>query len=120
MTTRLDLRNLCRRRLGDLVAPYYWSDLQLNQWINDAVADYGLHFPRTLSLEIETGAGEHTYDLPADFQAARRVEYPAGENPPAVLQRLSHREVDFWELPGRYDILSRGDGTHLDELWISS
>ena len=47
MTSRLDLRNLCRRRLGDLTAPTHWSDLQINQWINDAVADYSLYFPRS-------------------------------------------------------------------------
>ncbi len=119
MTTRLDLRNLCRRRLGDLALPYHWSDLQLNQWLNDAIADYGLYFPRALSLEIDAEAGVRAYDLPSDFQAALRVEYPAGEEPPNLLQRLPLNEQDFWELAERYDIVGRNDGTTASELWLS-
>ena len=119
MTTRLDLRNLCRRRLGDLALPYRWSDLQLNQWLNDAIADYGLYFPRALSLEIDAEAGVRAYDLPSDFQAALRVEYPAGEEPPNLLQRLPLNDQDFWELAERYDIVSRNDGTTASELWLS-
>jgi hypothetical protein len=119
MTTRLDLRNLIRRRLGDLALPYHWSDLQLNQWLNDAIADYGLYFPRTLSLEIDAEAGVRAYELPADYQSAIRIEYPVGEETPCLLQRLSMNEQDFWELAGRYDILPRGDASTASELWLS-
>jgi hypothetical protein len=119
MTTRFDLRNLVRRRLGDLALPYHWSDLQINQWLNDAIADYGLYFPRTLSLEIDTEAGGRAYELPGDFQTAIRIEYPGGEETPCLLQRLSFNEEDFWELAGRYDILQRGDAVAPSELWLS-
>jgi hypothetical protein len=119
MTTRLDLRNLVRRRLGDLALPYHWSDLQLNQWLNDAIADYGLYFPRTLCQEIAAKAGVRAYELPGDFQSAIRIEYPDGEEPPCLLQRLSMEEQDFWELAGRYDILARGDAAIPGELWLS-
>ncbi len=104
---------------ADLALPYHWSDLQLNQWLNDAIADYGLYFPRTLSLEIDAEAGVRAYDLPSDFQAALRVEYPAGEEPPNLLQRLPLNEQDFWELAERYDIVGRNDGTTASELWLS-
>jgi hypothetical protein len=127
MTTRLDLRNLCRRRLGDLTAPYHWSDLQVNQWINDAIADYSIHFPRQLSEEISTTAQVQQYDLPEGFIAVLSVEYPAlsganvpaDELPPTYLQHLSYTELDFWELSGRYDVVHRDDGSDASELWLS-
>ena len=108
MTTRLDLRNLCRRRLGDLTAPYRWSDLQLNQWINDALAEASLAFPRRLQVQINTSAGVHAYDLPAGFQAVLAVFYPAGSAAPQALEHLASTEYDFYELPGRYDVLQAG------------
>jgi hypothetical protein len=119
MTTRLDLRNLCRRRLGDLAAPYHWSDLQINQWINDAIADYSLYFPRLAQASLETTPGEHVVPLPADFLDPVSVSFPAGQDPPQLLQRLSCQEPSFWELPRRYDVVSRGDGSASDELWLS-
>jgi hypothetical protein len=119
MTTRLDLRNLARRRLGDLALPYHWSELQINQWLNDAIADYGLYFPRSITLELDAEAGVRAYELPGDFQTAIRSEYPGGASPPSLLQRLSMSEQDFWELAGRYDVLPRGDASTLSELWLS-
>ena len=49
MTTyyRIHLRTLVRRRLGDLTTPYKWSNEQINQYINDAIADYSQHFHLT-------------------------------------------------------------------------
>jgi len=58
--TRQDLRDLCRRRLGDETVPYKWSDLQVNQWINDAIADYSVHFPRTSPLRSIAPLGRIT------------------------------------------------------------
>jgi len=115
----MDLRNLCRRRLGDLTAPYQWSDLQLNQWINDAIADYGQHFPRQVSAAITTVADQHPYELPAGFQSAVSVEYPQGEDPPIYMQRLAYTDFEFWQLGGRYDIVRRRDGSAVDDVWIS-
>src|SRR5512135_379203 len=84
--TRGQLRDLCRRRLGDLAVPYKWSDLQINQWINDSIADYSIHFPRRATLKFDCTTGVHAYDLPPDCQAVLRVEYPHGEDPPEYLQ----------------------------------
>jgi hypothetical protein len=119
MTTRLDLRNLCRRRLGDLAAPYHWSDLQINQWINDAIADYSLYFPRLVQAVLEPTAGVRAVPLPANFRSAVLVEFPSGQEPPQYLRRRSCQESDFWELPLYYDILRRDDGSAADELWLS-
>jgi hypothetical protein len=119
MTTRLDLRNLCRRRLGDLTAPYHWSDLQINQWINDAIADYSLYFPRLVACELVPTPGEHSVPLPAGFRGAWRVEFPAGHQPPSLLNRASGQSPAFWENPQCYDVIRREDGSAADEFWLS-
>ncbi|MCZ7568972.1 MAG: hypothetical protein M5U01_10350 [Ardenticatenaceae bacterium] len=89
MTTRAALNALCRRRLSDTAAPLTWSELQLNQWIVDAVAEYSLHFPRTLTATIAAVVDQHEYSLSAysGLQTVLKVEYPAGEDPPAYLER---------------------------------
>ncbi len=97
MTTRADLNALCRRRLGDLAAPYTWGDLQLNQWINDAIADYSNYFPRELSIDVPAVAGQREYDLSTYHpRGVLSVEYPAGEDPPSYLRRRSRLGSGFW------------------------
>jgi hypothetical protein len=126
MTTRLDLRNLCRRRLGDLTAPYKWSDLQVNQWINDAIAEVSLHFPRLVTLEIETETGQQVYALPAGFRGVIHVEYPAGNDPQTYLQPRDPRSPR-WAGSACYAVLRRRDATpdeegepaNADELLLS-
>ena len=119
MTTRQDLRNLIRRRLGDTSTPFQWSDLQVNQWINDSIAEHSVHFPRKLNTTINCSDDVRTYDLPANFRAAISVEYPTGEDPPAYLDRRPHTHPSFYQQDGFYDILRRDDQTNLPELWIS-
>lgn len=94
MTTRAELNALCRRRLSDDAAPLTWSELQLNQWIVDAVADYSIHFPRTLTATIAAVDDQHEYSLSAytGLQTVLKVEYPTDEDPPEYLER--HDEVD--------------------------
>lgn len=46
MTTRKELNDICRLRLGDLTEPFEFSDQQINRWINDAIAEYSISFPR--------------------------------------------------------------------------
>jgi hypothetical protein len=119
MPTQSDLRNLCRRRLGDTSSPYTFSDLQINQWINDAIADYSVHFPRTLDKTIDCSDGVHSYDLPTNFIAVTRVEYPTGEEPPDYLVRRAHTQANYWQQTGHYDIIHRHDQSDASELWIS-
>lgn len=56
--------------------------------ILEAVSRYSQDRPRVLAVEIP-GDGGYDYDLPADweegFSSARQVEYPAGEQQPAIL-----------------------------------
>lgn len=91
MTTRKELNDRCRLRLGDTNEPYVFSDQQINRWINDAIADYSLSFPRVMSVQIPASAGERCYplqDYPA-LQHVVRVEYPYGCEPPRCLLRRS-------------------------------
>ena len=118
-TDRQDLRNLCRRRLGDTASPYSWSDLQLNQWINDAIAEHSIHFPRKLNETINCATDDRKYDLPATFMAPITIEYPAGEDPPQYLTRRSFSSSGFWGSSSYYDIVNRDDKTDVNEIWIS-
>ena len=118
-TTRQDLRNLCRRRLGDTASPYSWSDLQLNQWINDAIAEHSIHFPRKINETINCVTNDREYDLPVGFMAPLSIEYPAGEDPPEYLSRRNFASSGFWDSSGYYDIVNRDDKTDVNEIWIS-
>lgn len=95
MTTRLDLNNLMRRRLSDTTAPVTWSNIQINQWINDAIADYAQYFSASeLSATINCVADQREYSLSSltGIRAITRVEYPAGEDPPNLL--VARRNTD--------------------------
>lgn len=119
MTTRADLRNLCRRRLGDNSTPYHFSDLQINQYINDAIADYSISFPRKLNTTLNCSTNDKTYDLPAGFRGPISVEYPSGEDPPKYLKRLDYTMFCSDDRPGYYDIIRRDQQSDVNELWIS-
>ena len=118
MTTRQDLRNLIRRRLGDTSTPFQWSDLQVNQWINDSIAEHSIHFPRKLNTTLNCVTDQKSYDLPANYKAAISVEYPADDDPPYYLVRRS----SLWgssDIVGFYDVIRRDDATDFPELRIS-
>lgn len=98
MATREEARNLIRRRLGDLNAPLSFSDLQINQWLNDAIADYSVHFPRQLAADLAATTGQHEYSLASlvNPQALLRVEYPTGDDPPTYLIRSDEATPRFY------------------------
>jgi len=116
--TREEIRTLVRRRLGDLAAPYKWSDSQINQWINDAIADYANFFPLKSSTTLATQAGVQNYNLPTDFLAAVRVEYPAGSH--TYLRRRDCTQPGFWGADGWYDLLHKGAADAPDEMILSA
>lgn len=120
MTTRQEIRNLVRRRLGDDAAPFQWSDLQINQWINDAIAEYSIHFPRRIETTLSCSVGMSIYDLPAGFRAAYSVEYPVGEDPPRYLDLRNHLSPGFNRADSFYNILRRLDESSPDELILSA
>ncbi len=94
MTTRKDINDLCRRRLGDQFSPNEFTDLQINQWINDAIADYSIYFPRQIAISISTQAGTCLYPLEniAGLRSVLSVSYPSLEGECTYLTRRSERD----------------------------
>ncbi len=116
MTTRAELHSLIRRRLGDLRAPVEFSDLQINQWIVDAIAEYSLAFPRLLEGSIPAVDGVHAYSLAAypEMHAILRVEYPYGCQPPVYLERRKENDSRGFYGANLYDLKALpSGGTHL-------
>ena len=108
MTTRAGLRSVIRERLADETQ---WPDATLNQWINDAIADYSVYFPsRETTASIDCVADQIEYSLSSytGIKAMIRVEYPGGEDP---YELLAYRgETDprgFYGCSGFYYV--RGD-----------
>ena len=96
MTTLAGLRGIVRERLADETQ---WPDDTLDQWIEDAIADYSVYFPRRLTAIIECVTDQVEYSLSAltDPQAVISVEYPDGEDPMSFLVWRPREGVkDFW------------------------
>lgn len=119
MTTRADLRNLMRRRLGDLTAPYTQSDLQINQWINDAIADYSIRFPQVKTGQLTATTGTHVYSLFTDLMTILRVEYPISQDPIEYLKRIQRDDSGADYGDGYYEIMESGSAT-APTIWISN
>ncbi len=118
MTTRADLRNLVRRRLGDLTAPYTQSDLQVNQWINDAIADYSVYFPQVKTASITAVTGTHEYSLPVDFVSIVRVEWPVGREPEEFLERVNRAESAGPYTSGVYEMME-SHSSAVSKIWFA-
>jgi hypothetical protein len=67
----------------------HWSDLQINQWINDALADISNYFPAQREYTLALAIGTRKYGLSSHLvnpRAILKVEYPVDEDPPAYLE----------------------------------
>ncbi len=111
MTSRQQVNELCRRRLGDRRAPYTFTDLQINQWIHDAIAELSQFFPQTLRARFTLQSGQNPLDLSSlvGFQTILRVRYPLGVQPPRFLRRRLRTQAGFFGNPLAYD-LDRDEG----------
>jgi hypothetical protein len=78
MTTRLELRARVRAELNDAGGTPLWSDALLNQWLDEAIREYGEYFPREADAELTGVAGQAEYALPSDADRVLRVEHPDG------------------------------------------
>jgi hypothetical protein len=111
MTKLYQLADRAQLALGD-AAEATWPQDTIEGWLQEAIRDYSQHFKRTCtaSLTITAGcAGDHRFPLPEDFCGMIQAEYPAGEDPPVYLQRLSRKSPRFWGSAGYYDVESAGD-----------
>ena len=118
--TLADIEQQCAGLLGD---PSYatFTQLQIDDWINQAVRDLSIHFPRISTYSITTALGDHTYDLDTYVKGIVSVEYPVNQNPPRFLARKSYTDPTFWLKAGYYDFLKPNTSTSTlpPQLYIS-
>lgn len=111
MTTRQEFRDGSLRSL--LASQTVFPDSLLNAWIDEAVRDYSLHFPRQISKTLEAlAAGQREFSYaslgsPEAVYAITRVEYPLGAVPRSFLQRLP-RDHPAFEGGRYYDLVNDG------------
>lgn len=118
MTTLTELADVIQIHLSDSAADT-WSQANIEQWIRDAIKEYSIHFPRVLSATINCQQDIRIYDLPADFYDTLSVEYPAGEDPPRFLRRLTRKHSLFWQSAGFYDLIKTLDDTNRAQMIVS-
>ncbi len=114
MTNREELRTMIRLRLGDMAETPILTDEQVNQWINDSIREYSIHFPRQTELRIpclalvrEYGLEGKTDESGVEAKGVRqvlRVEYPLGEDPPQILLRRSELDGRGFQEENVYDV----------------
>ena len=75
--TRAQWRALVRAELGDEGATKLWADGLLNEWLNEALRDYGRVVPREEATTLQTVASQAAYALPLGLVEVVRVEHPA-------------------------------------------
>ena len=67
-----------------------WSETELLQFLNDAVKDYSVYFPRVARVDVVTAVADRRYNLPSDYVGLVSVEYPADETLPSYLVRKDY------------------------------
>ena len=78
MSSRSGLRTTIRAELNDSGSVKLWTDGQLDQWLAEAIREYGWRLPKEASESIATVADQADYGLAADCLRVRRVEHPEG------------------------------------------
>lgn len=78
MANRAGVRALARAELNDGGAVLLWSDGLLNEWLLEAIRDYGRRLPREATQTISSVVGQADYSLATDCQRVARVEHPSG------------------------------------------
>lgn len=106
-----------RPALNDTAAAEY-TDAELLAFLNEAIKEYSQHFPRTAETDLTAVANTRTYNLPVDAINVTAVEYPAGDNPPEFISRMSRQRPSFARFE-YYDFLPSGDLTSYPVLLLS-
>jgi hypothetical protein len=78
VTVRSGLRATIRAELNDSGGTPLWSDALLNEWIAEAIRDYGRNLPRQSVEAFSSVAAQAEYALAARCAAVARVEHPSG------------------------------------------
>jgi hypothetical protein len=82
-----------------------FTGLQIDDWINQAIRDLSIHFPRLADYTVGTTLGKHIYNLETYIKGVASVEYPTGQVPPRYLLRKSYTDPKFWLIEGYYDFV---------------
>lgn len=99
-----------RKMLGDTAQTPVFSDAQATAWINQAIRELSIHFPRSLEHRLATVAGQQVYALEANHLAVLSAVYdPGNQNPPVYLKRKLHTLAGFYRTAGFYDFVKPGD-----------
>lgn len=114
MTTFSALIADCREHIHDISASVHSAD-QLKQWVNDAIREMSIHFPRRLTVDLDTTTAQRKYDLPGNVLAILSCEYPADQNPPIYVQTREHTHPQFWTQDGFYCLVKRMDAYLADD-----
>jgi hypothetical protein len=95
MTTRAEFRAILR---GVIENATTFPDATLNLWINDAIREYSVHFPRKASDQYTNASTlvDGAYALSDSAMGVLAVEYPEGETPKRYLTRLDRRDPAFY------------------------
>lgn len=92
MTTRLDLRTSLRERLEDTGTAPLWSDAVLNEWLGQAMRQYGVQMPvQATATTAPVMSGVITVALPAGIAAGSvvAVRNVAGATVPRCDDRIA-------------------------------
>jgi hypothetical protein len=117
MATLADLRTACRNTIAD--AALFFSDAQLDGFINRAIAEISISFPRLKIYTASAVVGQKVYDLPTDFRSVVTVEYPPSLVPRKYLYRLPRTDFRFALSDDYYDIEVTQDAGHVGHLYLS-
>ncbi len=101
MTTRADLRAAVRLRLADANGGALWDDAALNDFLAEALRDYGTRFPREQSLTVNVAAGATSVAITPSIERHQvvRVFDPTGSPVPrqqGCEQAGSGQAWDWW------------------------
>ena len=97
-----------------------FSTAVIEEWVDDSIREYSMHFPRRREKDITTSADDRQYSLPVDLQDVLSIEYPKGEDPPEFLKRRPRTHPDFWVIDGYYDWQRHVDHEDFPQLYIST
>ena len=93
MTTLAEFRASLRNLLTDKTQ---WREALLTNWVQDAIRDYSMNFPRLVRSTIAAATGTRTYALSEYLIITiRAVEYPTGQTPRRLLAPLSRAHPGF-------------------------
>ena len=78
MTTFSSLLTDCRDLIGDSGSAVF-TDQQVELWINNAIQQLSIFFPRRMTMDIDTVTAQRKYDIDAEIVSILSCEYPAGQ-----------------------------------------